>query len=67
MTITIAWRRPFHGILYPCSRRSDAIWSRMSILGEKRWQGCSLAVLQQLRDLWNTLLPAKSTAGQLTE
>jgi hypothetical protein len=40
-------------------RKKLTIWSLMSILGEKRWRGCSLAVPQQLPDLWNTLLPAR--------
>jgi hypothetical protein len=38
-------------------RNMLTIWNLMSILGGKQLQGCSLAVLQQLPDLLNTLLP----------
>jgi hypothetical protein len=39
----------------------------MSILGGKQLRGCSLAALQQLPDLLNTLLPESIYSRQSTE
>nr|ACN36247.1 unknown [Zea mays] len=67
MTTGRAQKTPLLGILYPCPRRNDAIWSLMSILGGKQLRGCSLAALQQLPDLLNTLLPESIYSRQSTE